>query len=128
MKNNMVRPNIFLSYTMRDASTTPEKLKILDEILSSLGNVFIDYLHNKSKYKQYEVMRKLFDSDIVILLQSPNFFSSPWVRLEIMLSIYLDKPLIILADEPPPAIYFPTKNNIKINVPMQHHEKPVIFN
>lgn len=75
--------NIFVSYTTRDQEIT---LHILNEVstkLKQIGYVYIDLINNNSLNKQKRVFDELDNSDVLILLISPNVYKSKWVIKEI---------------------------------------------
>lgn len=75
---------IFLSYTLRDGALDYKRLHTLDEIMSPLGQVYIDILHNKSVKPQQNVFDELMSSDVLIACVTPGFFRSEWVQIELL--------------------------------------------
>lgn len=75
--------NIFISYTIKDKEISLHSLDIISKKLNHIGNVYIDIINNDSLNKQERVFYELDNSDIVILLISPNVYKSRWVRLEL---------------------------------------------
>lgn len=86
--------NIFLSYTTRDSYINYSSLSIILPLLSSVGNVYIDLLHNDSFNKQERVEKELANADLMFLLRSDRIESSPWVRLEINRAKELCMPIV----------------------------------
>lgn len=75
--------NIFVSYTIKDKEISLETLNFVSEKLKHIGNVYIDILNNDSFNKQERVFYELDNSDVVILLMSPNVYKSRWVTIEL---------------------------------------------
>lgn len=76
----------FISYTIRDGLINKNKLKKVEKIYSQKGLVYIDLLHNNSKYPQIRVFKELFSSNAIVIINSPKIMDSPWVKLEILLA------------------------------------------
>lgn len=74
---------IFLSYTKRDIFVSTRFLAEVARVLSPLGEIFVDCIHNDSKNPQDRVINELSHSSAVILLATPQIMESPWVRLEL---------------------------------------------
>ncbi len=87
--------NIFVSYTRRDGVLTLEKLKKISGYLSRKHNIFIHALESLEKdVNQNNVISKLIQSDVMILLFTEGCLLSPWVNLEIELSNLLGIPIL----------------------------------
>lgn len=92
-----VKPAVFVSYTMRDGLVSEE---FLHQLHSQMREVCEPFIHaivtHHLKYPQLSVLRALFRSRLVILLESPMVYSSPWVRLELFLSHLKALPVVRL--------------------------------
>lgn len=87
--------NIFVSYTRSDNIITIEKLTILKNFLSKKHNVFIHAIDSLSDHiDQADVIERLKNSDITLLLFTEGCLNSVWVNLEIELSNLFDIPII----------------------------------
>jgi hypothetical protein len=74
---------IFISYTIRDKQVTENMLKAFAQSLTAFGKVYIDLLDNDSEEKQARLLSELHNSDLFLLIESREVYSSPWVQLEI---------------------------------------------
>lgn len=74
---------IFVSYTTRDSIINKESLTSLLHIISTLGNPFIDLIHNDSPMKQARVKSELQNSSLLLLLETASIEKSQWVQWEI---------------------------------------------
>jgi hypothetical protein len=79
----------FVSYTIRDGLIDINILRVIYDKLSNDGEVYIDLLHNKSKFPQLYVMKKLITSNCFIVIKTPKVTESPWCRLEMFLACIL---------------------------------------
>ncbi|WP_418551573.1 toll/interleukin-1 receptor domain-containing protein [Prevotella sp.] len=75
--------NIFISYTIKDKEISLNSLNFISKKLKHIGNVYIDIINNNSLNKQERVFYELDNSDVVILLVSPNVYKSRWVKMEL---------------------------------------------
>jgi len=92
--------NIFVSYTRRDGVITLEKLKKITEHFSCKHNIFIHALECLQKdVNQSDVISKLIESDVILLLFTEGCLLSPWVNLEIELSNLLGIPILSIDAE-----------------------------
>jgi hypothetical protein len=83
--NNKI--NVFVSYTLRDGTVSKELLLLIRNHLSGICNPFVHALLDQSTAnQQFNVIKALMGSHLVILLESPSVYDSPWVRLELLLS------------------------------------------
>lgn len=86
---------VFVSYTRNDGIITIETLKKIHSRLSSRHNIFIHAVECMNKeVTQKEVISKLVESDVVILLYTEGCMSSLWVNLEVDLAVYLSIPIL----------------------------------
>jgi hypothetical protein len=86
---------VFVSYTRNDGIITTEILKKIHSRLSRRHKVFIHALESLDKeVSQKEVISKLVESDVVILLYTEGCISSPWVNIEVDLAVFLSIPII----------------------------------
>lgn len=83
---------VFVSYTTKDPDVTKEALARVEERISPFAKVFIDILHNK-KGKQRRVNYELYRSDIVLLIDSPDY-NSEWVQKELISARKKGKPIV----------------------------------
>ena len=75
--------NIFVSYTLRDGCLAINQLSMLEIALASVGNPYIDIIHNRSFHRQSYVERMLSTADLLLACITRDFFLSPWVQFEI---------------------------------------------
>lgn len=75
--------NIFISYTIKDKEISFDSLSSISRKLKHIGNVYIDIINNDSINKQERVFYELDNSDIVMLLITPNVYKSKWVIIEL---------------------------------------------
>lgn len=87
---------IFVSYTLKDAFLSIEDLQYLEAFFSTLGDPYIDILHNKSPDPQEYVMRVLRQSEVFYALITPKYFESSWVQLELGIAVQRHIPIIAL--------------------------------
>jgi hypothetical protein len=76
----------FISYTIRDGMIDKNELKKLENHYNQQGQVYIDLLHNNSRFKQLRVLRELFTSDVFVLINTPKIVESPWVKIEVFIA------------------------------------------
>jgi hypothetical protein len=89
--------NLFVSYSRRDGLVTTELLQNLESHLHGICSPFIHCLHaSDSRWQQILVMRALFCSHAVLLVESPAASKSGWVRLELVIAKILCRPLLRL--------------------------------
>jgi TIR domain len=87
---------IFVSYTLRDSVLSADALRYFENILSSLGEPYIDILHNTSPDPQGHVLDTLEDSKIFCALITPEYFQSHWVQIELDMAIKRHIPIIAI--------------------------------
>ena len=87
---------IFVSYTTKDSYIEANYLQSVYEKVSTVGNVYIDLLHNDSIDKQNRVYKELITSDVLILIESDSVNKSYWVEWEIALAQKISIPIIKL--------------------------------
>lgn len=75
--------NIFISYTIKDKEISLNSLSSISKKLRHIGNVYIDIINNDSINKQERVFYELDNSDIVMLIITPNVYKSKWVTIEL---------------------------------------------
>ena len=75
--------NIFISYTIKDKEISFDSLSSISRKLKHIGNVYIDIINNDSINKQERVFSEFDNSDIVMLLITPNVYKSKWVIIEL---------------------------------------------
>jgi hypothetical protein len=79
--------NIFVSYTRRDGLVSKDFLQKLFGKLSNFSTPFIHALEPQElPFQEIRVLKALMKSHLVILIESPLIYRSPWVNLEILLS------------------------------------------
>lgn len=89
--------HVFVSYTQRDGSVTRKMLNRLYENLDGVCNPFIHAIAPPSRFPQLRVVHQLWRSHILIVIESPMVYKSPWVRLEVLLSMIKMMPVIKLS-------------------------------
>lgn len=88
---------VFVSYTRRDGKVSIDLLEKLFHYLQGICNPFIHAIDSNSKYiKQRHIIKNLLMSHLLILIESPLTYKSPWVRFELMLSKLKMMPVIRL--------------------------------
>ena len=97
----MTEIRIFVSYTRRDGQVTTTLLSPLRSKLERVGVPFIhESCHEDSIAslfrQQILIIVALLRCDVVILLESPLVYRSPWVRFELALARLLFRPVLIL--------------------------------
>ena len=91
---------VFVSYTIRDGYVTPELLKKFESNLQEICTPFIHAtIPNYSDIGQGYVLKKLFFSHIVFLIDSPAVYKSPWVKLELIVAKLMLMPIVIISVE-----------------------------
>ena len=77
----------FLSYSMRDGTLHSSVLEqIAHELQGAHEFVYVDLLHNDDALPQDHLEHVLRGSTTLYALQTPAFWSSPWVRRELSLA------------------------------------------
>jgi hypothetical protein len=76
----------FISYTTRDGMVNKSVLKKIELQYIRKGKVYIDLLHNDSRFKQIRVFKELFTSDTLVVINTPSLLESPWVKIEILIA------------------------------------------
>lgn len=80
------KPRVFVSYTMRDGLVSVELLQCLQRYMKEFCEPFIHAVAaHRFKHQQLAVLRALFRSRLIIVLESPFVYHSRWVRLELFL-------------------------------------------
>ena len=67
---------------------------MIESVLSSVSDAYIDALHNDSTNKQRQVECELESSKIMLLLRSRSIHKSSWVKREIEIATKLTIPII----------------------------------
>ena len=89
--------NVFVSYTRRDGNVSDEILQRLHDHLAKVCNPFIHTVaSSRLSHQQFGVIRALMRSHLVVLIESPALYRSPWVLFELALSRLRLTPLIRL--------------------------------
>ena len=97
----MTEMRLFVSYTRRDGQVTTTLLSPLRTKLERVGVPFIhESCHEDSIAslfrQQVRIILELLRCDVVILLDSPLVYRSPWVRFELALARLFFRPVLIL--------------------------------
>ena len=92
----MTKQKIFISYTVRDGFINRTILTNLDRRLSKNYIPFIDLLHNNSTNPQQKIYEELLDTDILLLLETPEVYNSPWVNLELLIAKSCNKHIVVV--------------------------------
>lgn len=90
---------LFVSYTVRDGMVKKDDLIELNSILEYLDDVYIDMIHNTSRFPQLFVIFKVIRSSHFLIVESPSVYNSPWVKLEIFLAKLFRKKIIKVAHD-----------------------------
>lgn len=85
---------VFVSYTIRDGLVDKQILMSIEEMIKPFSLVYIDLLHNYSKFPQFNVIKQLLSCSHIILLISPKVYKSPWVRFELIMARIFKKKII----------------------------------
>ncbi len=86
---------LFVSYTRRDGVVTKKVLEDLNEYLCSICTPFIHAVEEpKIKWQQLSVIKAIFRSHAVLLINSPEVNQSPWVKFELILAKILLMPVM----------------------------------
>ncbi len=92
---------VFVSYTQRDGYVTND---ILHGFHCNLSQISLPFVHLIDRspirfFEQLHVIRELFSSHMLILIESPMVHKSPWVKLELLISRLKLMPVIRLSLE-----------------------------
>jgi len=88
---------VFVSYTRRDGKISIELLEKLFLYLQDICNPFIHAVDSNNKLiKQRHIIRNLLMSHMLLLIESPLTYKSPWVRFELILSKLKMMPIVRL--------------------------------
>jgi len=91
--NNNIR--VFVSYTQRDGSIT---VSLLEKFAQNLGQVCSPFIHrvhsSPIRFEQIRVLTKLIRSHMLLVIESPGVYKSPWVKMEITISKVLMIPIV----------------------------------
>ena len=86
---------LFVSYTRRDGVVTKRTLEDLNEYLCSICTPFIHAVEEPNiKWQQLSVVKAIFRSHAVLLINSPEVYQSPWVKFELILARMLFMPVM----------------------------------
>ncbi|HDZ77947.1 MAG TPA: hypothetical protein ENH39_01400 [Gammaproteobacteria bacterium] len=86
---------LFVSYTRRDGVVTKKALEDLNEYLCSICTPFIHAVEEPNiKWQQISVVKAIFRSHAVLLVNSPEVHQSPWVKFELILAKILFMPVM----------------------------------
>lgn len=88
---------VFVSYTQRDGSVTESMLDRVYRSLCGVCQPFIHAIDRPSRFPQFNVLRQLWRSHMLIVIESPMVYKSPWVRLELLLSKLKFMPVVKLS-------------------------------
>ncbi len=83
----MRRPRVFVSYTNRDGFISDGFLRCVESWLSGVCRPFVHRATtSRRRFEQFLVIWALIRSHVLIVLESPHVYDSPWVRLELFLA------------------------------------------
>ena len=92
--------HIFVSYTRRDGKVRENLLRRLHDHLAEVGVPFVHMVaESRHCHQQFAVIRALMRAHLLILIESPCVYRSPWVKFELLLSSLRFTPLIRLRIE-----------------------------
>ncbi|WP_241317734.1 TIR domain-containing protein [Chryseobacterium arthrosphaerae] len=75
---------IFISYTTIDKEINIDLLLEIEKKLQKFGDIYIDLLHNDNNLEpQKNVINKLTESQLLIVINSKNIKNSEWVKIEL---------------------------------------------
>lgn len=87
--------NLFVSYSRRDGMVTRPMLELLQTHLNGVCSPFIHCLQERpGRWEQIRVLRQLFRSHAILLIESPAVRTSNWVKLELSLGRLLLRPIM----------------------------------
>lgn len=94
----MSRVRLFISYTMKDGEVTIEILCELKKQLSSFQDIdsYIDIIDNHDKNHQSYVIKKLNNSNVILLIKSSMINKSDWVNTELKVAKKKHIPIVII--------------------------------
>lgn len=83
----MTKSRVFVSYTRRDGLLSDS---LLESIEVWLSGVCQPYIHRTTKsarrLEQLMVVKALLKSHVLLVIESPGVYDSPWVRFELNLA------------------------------------------
>lgn len=86
---------VFVSYTRRDGAVTNSLLQSLHSFLAEVCEPFVHAIEEPHlRHQQLGVFLALLRCHLIVLIVSPGYAHSPWVRLEILLGRMLFRPII----------------------------------
>jgi hypothetical protein len=89
--------HVFVTYTRRDGHVSGELLERLHDYLAAFCTPFVHAVEaSELTHQQVGVIRALVRSDLVIVIESPLVYRSPWVIFELLLCRLRLTPLIKL--------------------------------
>lgn len=89
---------VFVCYTKRDGSVSNILLEKLSNNLQEICFPFIHDIDNEIyKFQQFSVLKFLFKSHILLLIESPYVYKSPWVKIELLISKIKMQPIITIS-------------------------------
>ncbi len=88
----------FVSYTTRDGCISRFQLERLRENLSEVCDPYIHALDcaDGEKSGQLSIFKKLLTAHLLIIVETPGVYESPWVKLELLLCKLKITPVIRL--------------------------------
>jgi hypothetical protein len=99
-ENNPMIKNtrVFVCYTKRDGLVSST---LLEKLFENLDEICFPFIHDLSKkfqtFEQLSVIKSLLYSHILILIESPQVYRSPWVKFELLISKIKMQPIITLS-------------------------------
>ena len=90
---------IFVSYTYRDKNVNREFLRKVQIFLKKYSIPYIDIFYNKSLTPQYNILQRLSESDILLVINSGERAESKWVNTEIQLASILNKKILYITSD-----------------------------
>ena len=88
--------NVFISYTTRDKYNDKAFLEQAAEYVTTFGRPYVDLLDNSARFRQSEVERRLKRADLVLVIDTPAVWTSPWVAWEVEQAINREIPLFLI--------------------------------
>ncbi len=85
---------IFVSYTNKDKNINMNFLYRVQQVLKASGDSYIDLFDNKSLSPQFEILQKINECDILLVIKPSENIESKWVSMEIKLAEILKKKVI----------------------------------
>lgn len=85
---------IFVSYTNKDKNINIDFLYKVQQFLKAYGDSYIDLFDNKSLSPQFEILKRINECDLLLVIKPSENIESKWVCMEIKLAEILGKKVV----------------------------------